>query len=317
MNMKATYYIVLASLVMSFGCVSKKKFDDLNVKKSGLEVDKAELEEEVKLTDAENQRLITSLDESNLQLAELVNDTTELGSLYRDLIKQYTELSHMSAADTKQLSKQLDKVGQLSKELSKKDAQLAKDSEEIEKLRVDLELREQRVNELENIVAQLENASQALKDKISTALLGFKENDLTVEIKDGKIYVSLAEDLLFKSGSYSIDQKGVGALKKISEVLKDQKDITVVVEGHTDDVPYRPGEVIKDNWDLSVLRATSIVKELTKAGMKPSMVAASGRGEFVPKVVGETKEIRAKNRRTEIIISPNLGELFQLLEQDK
>ena len=99
-----------------------------------------------------------------------------------------------------------------------------------------------------------------------------------------------------KSGSYSIDQKGVGALKKISDVLKDQKDITVVVEGHTDDVPYRPGEVIKDNWDLSVLRATSIVKELTKAGMKPEMVAASGRGEYLPKVQGDTKEIRAKKQ---------------------
>lgn len=315
--MKATYFIVVVSLVMSFGCVSKKKYDDLNVKKSGLEVDKAELQEEVKLSDAENQRLISALDEANLQVAELVNDTTELSVLYKDLIKQYTQLSQMSAADAQQLSQQLDKVGQLSKELAKKDAQLAHDSEEIEKLRVNLEAREKRVQELESLVAQLENASKSLKDKISAALLGFKENDLTVEIKDGKIYVSLAEDLLFKSGSYSIDQKGVSALKKISEVLKDQKDITVVVEGHTDDVPYRPGEVIKDNWDLSVLRATSIVKELTKAGMKPSMVAASGRGEFVPKVIGDTKEIRAKNRRTEIIISPNLGELFQLLEQEQ
>ncbi len=315
--MKATYFIVIVSLVMSFGCVSKKKYDELNVKKSGLEVDKAELQEEVKLSDAENQRLISSLDEANLQVAELVNDTTELSSLYRDLIKQYTELSQMSAADAQQLSKQLDKVGHLSKELAKKDAQLVHDSEEIEKLRINLEAREKRVEELESIVSQLENASKALKEKISTALLGFKENDLTVEIKDGKIYVSLAEDLLFKSGSYSIDQKGVSALQKISNVLKEQKDITVVVEGHTDDVPYRPGEVIKDNWDLSVLRATSIVKELTKAGMRPSMVAASGRGEFVPKVVGDTKEIRAKNRRTEIIISPNLGELFQLLEQEK
>ena len=315
--MKATYFIGLVSLVMSFGCVSKKKYDDLNVKKSSLEVDKAELQEEVKLSDAENQRLISALDEANLQVAELENDTTELSLLYKDLIKQYTELSQMSAADAQQLSKQLDRVGQLSKELAKKDAQLAHDSEEIEKLRVNLEAREQRVEELESLVSQLENASKALKDKISAALLGFKENDLTVEIKDGKIYVSLAEDLLFKSGSYSIDQKGVGALQKLSNVLKDQKDITVVVEGHTDNVPYRPGEVIKDNWDLSVLRATSIVKELTKAGMKPSMVAASGRGEFVPKVVGDTKEIRAKNRRTEIIISPNLGELFQLLEQEK
>ena len=186
--MKATYYICLASLVLSFGCVSKKKYDDLNIKKSSLEVDKAELEEEVKLSEAENQRLISSVDEYSLQVSELVNDTTELGTLYRDLIKQYTELSQISTADAQQLSKQLDKVSLLSKELAKKDAQLAHDSEEIEKLRVNLESREKRVAELEGLVSQLENASNELKNKISTALLGSKENDLTVEIKDGKIF---------------------------------------------------------------------------------------------------------------------------------
>ena len=140
--MKATYYICIVSLVLASGCVSKKKYDDLNLKKSGLEVDKSELEEEVKLSEAENQRLISAVDDCSLQVSELSNDTTELGTLYRDLIKQYTDLSQISNADAQKLNKQLDKVGLLSKELAKKDAQLAHDSEQIEKLRTDLELRE-------------------------------------------------------------------------------------------------------------------------------------------------------------------------------
>ena len=315
--MRATYLILFVSSVMVFGCVSKKKYEDLTVKKSGLEVENSDLSEELKMASAENQRLSSSVDDFNKRVAELENDTTELSKLYKNLIKDYTSLSKISATDAQQLSKQLDKVGLLSKELAKKDAQLAYDTQEIEKLRTDVELREKRVQELESLVYQLENASKSLKDKISNALLGFTANDLTVEVKDGKIYVSLAEDLLFKSGSYALDDKGKGALNKIGTVLKEQKDISIVVEGHTDDVPMRPGDVIKDNWDLSVLRATSIVKELTKSGLQPQMVAASGRGEFVPKVNEQTKEARAKNRRTEIIISPNLSELFKLLDQQK
>lgn len=316
--MRATIYIQLVSLFIVFtsSCVSKKVYDDLNVKKSSLEVDNADLKEEATLAEAENQRLSNQVSDYTQMVNELVSDTSELGTLYRDLIGQYTQLSQVSKADAQQLSNQLDKVTKLSKELAKKDAQLVRDQEEIDVLRTNLEAREQRVEELEAIIAQLEKASNSLKEKISKALLGFKENDLSVEIKGGKIYVSLAEDLLFKSGSYSLDVKGKEALKKIATVLKDQDSITVIVEGHTDDVPYRPGEVIKDNWDLSVLRATSIVKELTVSGLNPKKVAASGRGEYLPKELGETKEVRAKNRRSEIIISPNLAELFNLLEQE-
>lgn len=315
--MRTNYLIILFASLFVFGCVSKKKYEDLSVKKSSLEVEKEELGEGLKLATAENQRLSSSIEDFTQRMGDLESDTTELGNLYRDLIKDYTSLSKTSASDAQQLSNQLSKVGMMSKELAKKDAQLAKDTEEIGKLRSDLEAREARVQELESLVSQLEGASRSLKDKISNALLGFTASDLTVEVKDGKIYVSLAEDLLFKSGSYSIDEKGKGALAKIAEVLKDQKDITIVVEGHTDDVPMRPGEVIKDNWDLSVMRATAIVKTLTKSGLQPEMVAASGRGEFVPKVNDTTKEARAKNRRSEIIISPNLADLFNLLEQQK
>jgi len=129
--------------------------------------------------------------------------------------------------------------------------------------------------------------------------------------------VSLAENLLFKSGQYKIDEKGVQALKKLSLVLAKQEDLDIIVEGHTDDVPFNGSGKIKDNWDLSVLRATTVVRELQKNNVKPEHLIATGRGEYLPKKEGKSKEIRAINRRIEIVISPKLNELFQILDKKK
>lgn len=185
----------------------------------------------------------------------------------------------------------------------------------VSKLQKDLNSREKRVQELEKLIAQKEASVKAMKDKISKALLGFNKDELTVNVEDGKIHVSLEEQLLFQSGSYKIDTKGEQALVKLAEALSNNSDdFSVMVEGHTDDVPYNGSGVIKDNWDLSVLRATSIVKVLVKNKLDPKKVIASGRGEFLPKVAGKTKENRAKNRRIEIIIIPNMDELLKMLE---
>ena len=153
-----------------------------------------------------------------------------------------------------------------------------------------------------------------LKKSIEKALLSFDKDELTVEVRDGKIYVSLANKLLFKSGSTSVDKKGQDALDKLADVLKKQEDITIMVEGHTDDDPIKTA-CINDNWDLSVLRATSIVRILTKKDkVDPTKVIPAGRGEFIPVASNETDEGKSKNRRTEIILSPNLDKIFQLLE---
>ena len=151
---------------------------------------------------------------------------------------------------------------------------------------------------------------------MSKALLSFNDSDLQVKLKDGKVYVSLSEQLLFKSGSTKVDPKGQDALKKLATVLQEQRDVNVVVEGHTDDVPISRGTAgMQDNWDLSVLRATEIARLLTTSGVTPERVTASGRSKYVPVDVATTPVARqAMNRRTEIILTPKLDELFQILD---
>src|SRR6185295_2581885 len=167
--------------------------------------------------------------------------------------------------------------------------------------------REKKVRELETVLSNKDKAVQDLKNKISDALLNFKENDLTVNVKNGKVYVSLAEQLLFGSGSIEVDSKGITALQQLAKAIKDQKDIQIMVEGHTDNVPIgKKSPYMQDNWDLSVMRATSITKILTKAGVSANQITASGKGEFLPLVANSSDVNKQKNRRTEIIITPDL-----------
>jgi chemotaxis protein MotB len=177
--------------------------------------------------------------------------------------------------------------------------------------------REEKVEELETILKNKDKAVQDLKNTISNALLSFKESDLTVNVRNGKVYVSLTEQLLFGSGSVDVDQKGVAALQQLAKAIKDQKDLQILVEGHTDNVPVsRKSQYMQDNWDLSVMRATAIVRILTSAGVSPMQVTASGRGQYVPLAANDNPQTRQKNRRTEIIITPNLDEIFRILESN-
>ncbi len=178
-----------------------------------------------------------------------------------------------------------------------------------------LKAKSQRINELERILQAKDSAVVALKNKVMDALLGFKNQGLTVTQKNGKVYVSLEEKLLFKSGQWAVDPKGKEALRKLAGVLATNKDVNIMIEGHTDDVPYNGSGPIKDNWDLSVKRATSILKILLNAGnIDPQRLIAAGRGEYLPIDDQKTPEARRKNRRTEIILTPNLNELFEILE---
>jgi len=168
---------------------------------------------------------------------------------------------------------------------------------------------------LEAILNKKDSTVNALKSKVQNALLGFENNGLTIEQKNGKVYVSLDESLLFASGSYNVDSEGKKVLQKLGGVLEKNKDVNVLVEGHTDNVPYKGSGVIKDNWDLSVLRATSVVKIiLSKSKIDESRLTAAGRGEHFPIASNDSAEGRKKNRRTEIILTPKLDELFEILE---
>jgi len=173
--------------------------------------------------------------------------------------------------------------------------------------------RERTLDEMKKIIDRQDEINKRLNSTLRNALLGFNPDELSVEVKNGKVYVSMSDKLLFKSGSAAVEDKGKEALKLLAGVLDKNPDIDILVEGHTDNVPIKTA-VYKDNWDLSVARATSIVRILTTDHkIAPTRVTASGRGEFFPKATNDTPEGRAKNRRTEIILSPKLDELLRLL----
>lgn len=329
MNVKS---ILLYSslLILSGGmfssCVTARKYDAMALRATQAEEAKAACDEKMALLEEDRKKLDAQVRELTDEGNKLKADSTRVGELYRrnkvlldDLFDKYDRLDK---SYNQLLSNSAAEAGTLSKNLSEKEKQLLAmeqnlmaNKSQVDKLSADLQSREQRVKELEKILEDKDKAVNDLKNRVSNALLSFKDSDLTVDIRNGKVYVSLSEKLLFKSGSYAVDPKGAEALKKVANVLKTQPEINVMVEGHTDDVPIAKGNgCVDDNWDLSVLRATSIVNILSTEGVTPTKLVAAGRGEFLPIATGKTPEIRQKNRRTEIILTPKLDELFQILE---
>ncbi|WP_188559873.1 OmpA/MotB family protein [Hymenobacter glacieicola] len=196
-------------------------------------------------------------------------------------------------------------------------ASLSGAQQENSQLSADLRGKEQRIADMQRILEQKDAAVKALRQKVGDALLGFNSQDLQVNVRNGKVYVSLSEQLLFKSGSTKVDPKGQEALSKLATALKGNQDVNVLVEGHTDNVPIAKGTAgMRDNWDLSVLRATEITRILTQAGLPASQVTPSGRAQHVPVAQNDSPTNKALNRRTEIILTPKLDELFQILEQN-
>jgi chemotaxis protein MotB len=212
------------------------------------------------------------------------------------LRKDYNDLK-MSSGST---------VANLSDDLKKKQA-------ELEKKENDLKDKETRLKELERIVTRQDSIMSALTNTVKKALLGFSPDELTVYMKDGKVYVSMSDKLLFKSGSAEVENKGKEAIQKLAEVLNKNNDIGIAIEGHTDNVPIKT-PLYKDNWDLSAARATNVVRLLTdEYKMDPHRLTAAGRGEFSPVADNSTPEGKAKNRRTEIVLSPKLDELLKAI----
>ena len=236
-------------------------------------------------------------------LADQTNKNNELNDQYNTLVtnnnalqKKYDNLINESLSQTDKLSKAL---AAKSEELDAK-----------EKLLLD---RERTLDEMNKIISRQDSITKRLNAILRNALLGFNSDELSVEIKNGKVYVSMSDKLLFKSGSSAVEDKGKEALKLLGGILDKNIDIDILVEGHTDNVPIKTS-VYKDNWDLSVARATSIVRILVNDyKIAPTRMTASGKGEFFPKADNETSDGRAKNRRTEIILSPKLDELMNLL----
>jgi chemotaxis protein MotB len=189
---------------------------------------------------------------------------------------------------------------------------------ELEDKEMALSDRSRRVAELEGMLRSREEAIDAIRRKVTDALTGFEGKGLSISIRNGNVYVSMDDKLLFRSGSFEIDPNGARAVRDLSEVLAQNPDINVMVEGHTDDVPYRSNGQLKDNLDLSAKRATTVVRLLLEnKQIAPSRIIAAGRGESLPVDPAKTSEARAKNRRTEIILTPKLDELMQLMKNEE
>ena len=233
---------------------------------------------------------------------------------YDDLLNNFAELNMTNNAEVNRLLADLDKI---KSQLEEREAELARQNDELNLANASLDDQEARMKELQNILNQKDAEVKALKEKVANALKGFEGSGLTVYEKNGKVYVSMDEKLLFASASWEVGEKGQAAIKELGNVLANDPSINVLIEGHTDNVPFKGSGQVKDNWDLSVMRATSVVKVLLKnENINPQRVAASGRSEFFPIDTDNTAAARAKNRRTEIILTPDLNELLKIIDNN-
>ncbi len=280
------------------------QLEDCNTEKENLNAKNVTLNKKLEGYDIENRDLKSSLDDCRYSKSKLLNDKDNILS----------KASETENDLTNQLSEKKRELNKITAEQALLSKQLGGQKEELRLMQDLLDKKASRIQELEDMLSSKEKALQDLKQNISNALKGFSSDEINVEDKNGKLYVSLSEKLLFSSGSYEVDSKGREALNALASALKNQKDFEIVVEGHTDNVPIKGSTCLIDNWDLSAKRATSVARILLKNKEIPaSIVSASGRSESLPVAANNTAEGKAKNRRTEIILSPNLDKLFSIL----
>lgn len=318
-------YLFLASLtLLSTACVTKAKYDE--AKES-----EARYYDEARLCG----EALSAEKDKNKELSELIEQlktkasqqTNEVNELSKELQRVQEDCNAMQAHNKELLDKlkstkskeeiqaMLSEIQALQSELMQREDALFKAERALQDKQNQLELQNAKITELTALIEQQAAKMQDIKNKIQNALVGYEGDGLQIESRNGRIYVSLDEKLLFQSGKWNVDARGKKAIQQLSTVLAANKDIDVLVEGHTDNVPYGGNGNIIDNWDLSVKRATAIVRILLEnKDLEASRVMAAGRGEFNPIDTANTKEARQKNRRTEIILTPKLTELLQLFD---
>ena len=313
--LKKTAILVIIAITLN-SCVSKKVYQELETKHNNLRSSNTALIEEKdnllaakKALEADLEKLNSDYSALNTKKEILADELVSLQSKYKNLDESYTILSTQSS---KKLAEQSQKNQELLLQLEEKERKLALESDRLEKLQNELAQRSNQINELQGLIDAKEAQMQQLKNAISSALLNFEGKGLTVVQKNGKIYVSMENKLLFDSGSWAVGSDGKVAVEQLASVLSKNPDINVLIEGHTDNVPYT-GTTIIDNWDLSVKRATAIVRILQNKGVNPTQITAAGRSEYVMVGSNATPEGKAKNRRIEIILTPNLDEISKLL----
>ncbi|MDR0565773.1 MAG: OmpA family protein [Prevotellaceae bacterium] len=318
--------LTIAALCAVSSCIAPKKFQDLQAQKAVCDDKNAQLESENEGLRAQNKQLEALGETQNTHLlhlqdtiAQLADERRMLNSRYADLMKAQEALQTGSRQEIRKL---LEQIQQNQEALLHKENQLFSAEQALNERTLAVQQLEEELNErnkkliaLQDALFQKDSIAKALRKKVADALLGFEGKGLTVTMRDGKVYVSLDEKLLFASGSATVDKRGAEAIGSLSKVLEQNPDINVTIEGHTDDVPYKGAGQLVDNWDLSVKRATSVVRIMLNAStIEQSRVTAAGRAEFVPLQSGKTPEARQANRRIEVILAPKLDEVLKMLE---
>ncbi|MFI1744992.1 OmpA family protein [Thalassobellus sediminis] len=313
--------LLALSITLLASCVSPKVYKELESKYNNLKKENRKLSDDNESllsakTAAENElkQLKSAYDEALAERDKLQADYNATKSNLDNLKASYDALEKNSS---KAIAANSQKNRELLAQLEAKEQALAAENARLEKLKRALEERSNRVAELENVIASKDAAMTALKNAISKALTDFEGKGLTVEQRDGKVYVSMENKLLFSSGSWAVGAEGRRAVKQLGSVLGDNPDIAVLIEGHTDNVPYQGSGQLKGNWDLSTKRATAIVNILRENdAINAENLTAAGRGEFAPIATNDTPEGRATNRRIEVILTPKLDELSRLLNDN-
>lgn len=306
--------IILLTLtaVSLVSCVSSKMFNEIEGNYAQLKVDHAVLEKE-------NSELLIRYDSLRYHYGDLMTQFEQIEmeldrskKSYETLEDSYKALEQNSNAA---LQESIEQNRGLLDEIQLKESELSDERSDLDSLQNELASKIARVNELERVIANKEALLSKLKSSLSKALLSFDGKGLTVEQRNGKVYVSMENKLLFKSGSWAVGSEGKQAIKQLAMVLEQNKDISVLIEGHTDDDPYIGDSKLSGNWDLSVKRATAIVHLLLQnKGVMPENITAAGKGEYSPVVPNSSADNRSKNRRIEVILAPKLDEIGKLLQ---
>ncbi len=333
--------IGIASIILN-SCVPAKEFQALqdksikceeerekySIENESLEKNNKELDSKYRVLKAEVEQLVADSSSRSIELNRLKDENQKLKTRYAELQDLQESFMAGSQKESRRVLAQLqatqeelqvkqDALREMERQLNLRRKNLEELQAHLNELKKDLDDRNTRINEMEKILARKDSAVMALRRVVSDALFGFEGKGLSVNLKNGKVYVSLEEQLMFKSGSHVVDANGVKALKQLVSVLEQHPDINILVEGHTDDVPFPTRGELLDNWDLSVKRATSIVRILLDGSkINPVRISASGRSQYHPVDTQKTAPARQKNRRTEIILTPKLDELFEILESN-
>ena len=306
-----------------FACVPARKYEEARSRA-------ATMQAEVDAANAKARDAQTALDEMRAgseemlkRMTRLQQDTTILGTSLRQMTGQYDKINSLNnellekynkllAGDRSENRKLLTDLETLRLDLLNKEDSVNALARRVKEKETALAEREGKLAELQAEIAAKDAAMKALKDRVSSALTGFEGKGLTVEQRNGRIYVSMENKLLFPSGSAVVDVKGREALSQLAKAIENEKDLSIMVEGHTDTDRIQPGSTYKDNWDLSVIRATSVVRILQESStVDPVRITAAGRGEYIPVDAAD----KAKNRRIEVVLSPDLTELYKLVKE--